>query len=235
MSTHINAKKEDISKTVLMSGDPLRVKYIAEKYLDDYKLVCDVRNMFGYTGFYKGKRITIMSHGMGIPSCGIYTYELFNDYDVDNIIRLGTAGSYIKELDLNDIVLVSDSYSDSIYGKNLNNYEEDIISSSEEINKKIEDISKEQGILIKKARVYSTDNFYTNDNISSIMVDKYNCDAVEMETFALFNNAKYFNKKAACILTISDSFVTKGELTSIEREQGLDKMITLGLDTAITL
>lgn len=235
MSIHINAKKEDIAKVVLMSGDPLRVKYIAENYLEDYKLVSNVRNMLGYTGFYKGKRVTIMSHGMGIPSCGIYSYELYNDYDVDTIIRLGTAGSYTKELNLNDLVLVTESYSDSTYGKNLNNYSEDIVSPSVDINNKLIELSKEQGITLNNVRVYSTDNFYTKDDISNIMREEYKCSAVEMESFALFYNAKFFNKKCACLLTISDSLITNDQLSSEERENGLNKMISLGLDSILKI
>lgn len=235
MGIHMNAKKEDISKLVLMCGDPLRAKYITEKYLDNYKLVTDVRGMLGFTGYYNGKRITVMAHGMGIPSCGIYTYELFNDYDVDVIIRVGTAGSYVEDLKVNDIVLVNESYSDSVYSKVFNNEEINIINSDEELNSIIEDNSKKEGIILKKARVYTTDNFYTVSDISQNMVNNYLCKAVEMESYVLFYNAKYFNKKSACLLTISDSFVSKEELSSEEREKKLDDMIVLGLKTLSSL
>ena len=235
MSTHINANKGDIAPLVLMSGDPLRVKYIAEKYLEDYKLVNSVRNMYAYTGNYKGKRITVMAHGMGIPSCGIYTYELFNEYDVQTIIRLGTAGSYTKNINVSDIVLVTESYSDSVYAYNLNSYTQRNISSTKEINDIIEETSKEKGIIIKRAKVYSSDNFYTEKDITKIMNEKYECDAVEMESFALFYNAKFFNKKAGCILTISDSFITNNSLSSLEKEKKLDEMIILGLESIIKL
>ena len=235
MSTHIKSNKGDIAPLVIMSGDPLRVKYIAEKYLEDYKLVNEVRNIYAYTGNYKGKRITVMAHGMGIPSCGIYTYELFNDYDVESIIRLGTAGSYSKDLNINDIVLVTESYSDSVYAYDLNGYTQRNIKSNEEINTVIGEISSKEGIIIKRAKVYSTDNFYTKNDISKIMNEKYGCDAVEMESFALFYNAKYFNRKASCLLTISDSFITHEELSSEERERKLDEMIELGLESIIKL
>lgn len=235
MSVHINAKKEDIASRVIMSGDPFRVKYIAEKYLSDYKVINTVRGMLGYTGYYKNERITVMSHGMGIPSAGIYTYELYNEFNVESIIRLGTAGSYDEDYNINDIVLVISSYSNSVYALNLDGYKESIIDSSKEINEKIEEISNKKGILLKKARVHSTDNFYTKNNITDYMRDEKKCSLVEMESFALFNNARFFNKKASCILTVSDSFITKEELSSEERESKLNKMIELGLDSLISL
>ena len=235
MSTHIEAKKEDVSNKVLMSGDPLRIKYIAENYLDNYKEINNVRGMLGYTGFYKGERITIMSHGMGIPSAGIYTYELYNDYDVDYILRLGTAGSYDDNYNVNDIILVNESYSDSVYALNLDNYKDSIVNSSEKINKKIEELSNKEGIILKKARVYSTDNFYTKEDVSNKMTNEKGCSLVEMETFAIFNNARLFNKDASALLTVSNSFITNDELTKEERERKLNVMIELGLETLISL
>ena len=235
MSTHIGANKEDIANRVIMSGDPLRVKYITEKYLDNYKLINEVRGMLGYTGYYKGERITVMAHGMGIPSAGIYTYELFNDYDVDYIIRLGTAGSYDANFNVNDLAIVKDSYSDSVYENNLDGSDYETIESSEKINDKIKEIAKEKNINIKEARVYSADNFYTKDDITDEMREEHGCSLVEMESFAIFSNARVFKKEASCILTISDSFITHEELSSEEREKKLDEMIELGLDTIISL
>jgi len=235
MSTHIGANKEDISNKVIMSGDPLRVKYIAEKYLEKYKLINEVRGMLGYTGYYKGERITVMSHGMGIPSAGIYTYELFNDYNVDYIIRLGTAGSYDKNFNVNDVAIVKDSYSDSVYENNLDGSDYETIESSKIINDRIKEIAKEKNIDLKEARVYSADNFYTEEDISKKMKKEHGCSLVEMESFAIFSNARVFNKNASCLLTVSDSFITHEELTSEEREKKLDDMIELGLDTIISL
>ena len=235
MSTHIGANKEDISKLVLICGDPLRSKYIAENFLDDYKIVNEVRGMYGYTGYYNGKRISVMSHGMGIPSAGIYTHELFEDYDVDTIIRIGTAGSYVEELKVNDIVLVTESYSDTVYDEVFNNVDVKNTKSTEEINDLIEDKAKEKGIVLKKAKVYTTDNFYTEEDISKKMIEEYGCKAVEMESYIVFYNANYFNKKSACLLTISDSFVSDEELSSEEREKKLDDMIKLGLETLSSL
>lgn len=235
MSIHIEAKKDDIAKKVIISGDPLRIKYMAEKYLSDYKLINSIRGMLGFTGFYKGERITLMSHGMGIPSIGIYTYELFNDYDVDYILRLGTAGSYDKNYSVNDLALVLESFSYSNYALKLDGYNKNIISSNEKMNEKIEEIAKKKGIILKEARVYTTDNFYTKEDITDEMRDEKKCSLVEMESFALFNNARFFNKKAACILTVSDSFITKDILKAHDLERKLDEMIELGLDSLILL
>ncbi|MBQ3474737.1 MAG: purine-nucleoside phosphorylase [Bacilli bacterium] len=235
MSTHIGANKEDISNLVLICGDPLRSKYIAENYLDDYKLVNEVRGMYGYTGFYKGKRISVMSHGMGIPSAGIYTYELFNEYDVDVMIRLGTAGSYTNELEVSDLLLVTESYSDTVYDDNLEGQNIDTISSNKDLNNIIEETSKKMGILLKKGKVYSSDNFYTKEDIFEEMKTKHRCMAVEMESYVVFLTAKHFNKKSACVLTISDSFVSKKQLTSEEREKKLDDMIRIGLESLSSL
>lgn len=235
MTAHINAKKEDIAKIVIMAGDPLRVKYIAENYLTDVKLVNTVRNMNAYTGYYKGKRLTVFSHGIGIPSMGIYSYELYNFYDVDVIIRIGTAGSYTEKLNLKDLVLVKESYSASSYAKNLYNENNNILYPNKEITEKIGEIANKNQINILESRIFSTDIFYTKDDITDKMREDFKCDAVEMETFGLFANAKFLGKKAAAILTISDSFITKDEITSEEREESLDKMIKLALETALIL
>ena len=235
MSIHIEAKKEDISKKVLVCGDPLRCKFIAEKYLKDYKCINKVRNMLGFTGYYNNELITVMSHGMGNPSMGIYSYELFNDYDVDVIIRIGTAGSYSEDIKVNDIVLATISYSDSIYNYNSDGDKSNINKSSESVDNIIINESKKHNIYLKNIKVYSSDVFYTKEDISKKMKEEYNCGAVEMETFALFKNANIFNKKASCLLTISDSFVSNDILTQEQRETGLSKMIELALDSIITL
>lgn len=235
MSIHIEAKKEDISKKVIVCGDPLRCKFIAEKYLKDYKCINKVRNMLGFTGYYNNELITVMSHGMGNPSMGIYSYELFNDYDVDVIIRIGTAGSYSKDIKVNDIVLATISYSDSIYNYNSDGDKSNINKSNEFVDNIIMDESKKHNIALKNIKVYSSDVFYTKEDISKKMKEEYNCDAVEMETFALFKNANIFNKKASCLLTISDSFVSNDILTKEQREKGLSKMIELALDSINSL
>lgn len=234
MTPHNEAKLDEIAKTVLMPGDPLRAKFIAETYLTDYKLVNSVRNMYAYTGLYKNKLVTIMASGMGIPSIGIYSYELYDKYNVENIIRIGSMGAYSDSLNLYDTVLVNDSYSLSSYAKVMDNYDKNIISSSIELNKKIEEISNNLNKKLIKGRIYSSDCFYDNADIQDLYNNK-NCLGVEMESFGLFYNAYKLGKKAACILTVSDNLVTKEETTPIERQNAFKDMIEIALNTAINL
>lgn len=231
MTPHINANEGDIAETVLMPGDPLRAKYIAKTYLKDYKTVNTVRNMLGYTGYYNGKRVTVMASGMGIPSIGIYSYELYKFYGVENIIRIGTAGSYKEDLKLYDIVLATSSHSESSYAKVLDGDNEKIVNASPALTKKIETTAKSMDIEIRKVRVNSTDAFYNETEVPTLMVAKYGCEAVEMEAFALFHNARHLKKKAACLLTISDNLITGEKTTSEERETKLDQMIKIALET----
>ena len=233
MTPHNEAKKEDIAKTVIMPGDPLRAKYIAEKYLDDYKLVNSVRNVLAYTGFYKGKRLTIMASGMGMPSIGIYSYELYKFYDVDNIIRVGSAGAYSKDINLYDVVLVNESYSMSSYAK-MQGYDKDIVESSEYINNKIREVASSSNKKILEGKVHSTDVFYIDQDINDFYYNK-KCLCTEMESYALFYNALKLNKNAACLLTISDNLETHEETTSEERQTSFNEMIELALDAAICL
>lgn len=231
---HIESKLEDIAKIVLMPGDPKRAEYIAKNYLTDIKLVNEVRGMTAYTGYYENKRITIFPSGMGIPSMSIYSHELFNFYDVDCIIRIGTMGAYIEELNIGDVVLATKSYTDSSYDKIVDNYRNSYLSSSEEINKNILDSAKELGIEVKTGTVYTSDVFYTPVDYKKIQKD-HNVIGVEMESFSLFQEAKLANKKGAAIFTISDSFVKKEELTSEEREKNLDNMIKIALKTSLKI
>lgn len=235
MTPHIEAEIGSIAKTVLMPGDPLRAEAIANKYLENVKLVNKVRNMYAYTGTYKGKEITIMASGMGMPSIGIYSYELYKEYGVENIIRIGSAGSYVKELDLYDLLLVDSSYSDSTYAKVQSGDLEEIEYSNNDLNDIIKSTAKELNITLKEGRVYSSDVFYKEDNNYIDLVDRYETVAVEMESFALFHNAKVLNKKATCLLTISDSLITKKETTSIERQNNFNEMAELALESAIKL
>lgn len=233
MTAHNEANLNEIAKTVLMPGDPLRAKYIAETYLKNVKLVNQVRGMLAYTGIYKDKEITVMASGMGMPSIGIYSYELYKFYNVDNIIRIGSAGSYVEELNVKDLVLVDNAFSDSSFAYVQNGYLLDHISSDEKLNQVIKDTAHDKKINLKIANIYSSDVFYHDKEVA--FAKKNNLKAVEMESFALFHNAKILNKKAACILTISDSFVTKEELTSEERQNSLNNMIVLALESAIKL
>lgn len=231
MTPHIAAKKDDIASTVLMPGDPLRAKFIAETYLKDYKLVNDVRGMLGYTGTYNGKRVTIMASGMGIPSIAIYSYELYKFYDVDTIIRVGSCGAYTDKLNLYDVILTLAAFSESSYAYNQSGYSAKILNANESINEKIRLTAKEKSINIIEGTIHSSDVFYKeNDNFKELYA-KYNCIAVEMESFALFHNANILNKKAACLLTVSDNLVTKEETTSEERQISFTKMIELALES----
>lgn len=231
MTEHIEAKLGEIAKTVIMPGDPLRAKMIAEKYLIDYKLVNQTRNIFAYTGYYNGKEVTVMASGMGMPSIGIYSYELYKFYNVENIIRVGTAGAYTKDLNLYDTVLALDSYSDSSYGLIQNGDCNNIIEGSNELNNKIIESATKLNINLIKGRLYSSDVFYKENDNYIEYVNKYNCIACEMESFALFHNAKVLGKNAACLVTISNSLVD-GSTTSAEtRQNAFTKMIEIALNT----
>ena len=234
MSTvHNEAKNEDIAKTVIMPGDPLRCKYIAEKYLTNYKLVNNVRGMLAYTGYYKDKKITIMAHGMGCPSIGIYSYELFKFYDVDEIIRIGSCGAITKKVPLRSVILVNKVYSKSNYAIIHNNDKRKTLSGSKELNEKIINTANNKNIKLYNSNVYCTDCFYTDIENYDLLYKNHGCVAVEMESFALFHNADILNKKASCILTVSDNVLTKEELSSLERQNSFDEMITLALDSTL--
>lgn len=232
-TAHNKANPGDIAKTVLMSGDPLRIKKIAEKYLDNPKLVNDVRNIYAYTGTYNGKEVTVMAHGMGIPSMGIYAYELFKFYDVDKIIRLGSCGAYSPDLNLLDIILVNESYTESNFAYELNNENVNTVSSSTRLNNKLKESASKLGINIVEGNVMSTDCFdwYVKD--INVLLDRLPKDliAAEMESFALFYLAKQFNKEASCLLTVVDSHYKKEELSAEDRESKLDKMSLIALES----
>lgn len=231
---HNAANKGDIAKTVLMPGDPLRAKFIAETFLENPVLFNTVRNMFGYTGTYKGHRVSVMGSGMGQPSIGIYSYELYKEYDVENIIRIGSAGSYVEDVKVYDVVLVDKAYSESSYAKVQSGYDKDIAYPTKELNDILEAAADKLAIPIIKTGTHSSDVFYReggNDYIKPI-VDK-GCVCVEMESFALFNNARVLNKKAACLLTISDSFVSDEITTAQERQSSFTKMMQIALEGAV--
>lgn len=236
-TAHNKANMGDIAKTVIMSGDPLRIKKIAETYLDNAKLVNDIRNIYAYTGTYKGKEVTLMAHGMGIPSMGIYAYELFKFYNVEKIIRLGSCGAYSKDINLLDIILVDNSYTESNFSYTLNNEYVSLASSSTNLNDKIEAVSKKENIKIIKGNVCSSDCFDWYMSDLSKFLDRLpkdlNIIAAEMESFALFYLAKEFNKEAACLLTVVDSHAKKEELSADDRQNSIDKMTILALESIL--
>jgi len=236
MSTvHIESKENEIAKVVLMPGDPKRSEYIAKNFLRDYKLVNDVRGMRAYTGYYKDKLVTVFPSGMGCPSMGIYSYELFKYYGVENIIRIGSCGGYSEKLKLKDVILVTGSYSESVYGQALDNNLDKLVNSNNELNSVIQDVAKEQDIEIVKGNIYCGDAFYEADyDYKERCLDK-EVLGIEMETFALFNNARHFGKKATSLLTVSDLFFSSDKLTSDERERNLNEMIVLALESCLKL
>ena len=234
MSVHIESNKDDIAETVLMPGDPKRCEYIARKFLANAILINNVRGMTGYTGYYKSKKITVFPSGMGNPSMGIYSDELFKEYDVNNIIRIGTMGAYTN-LNLKDIVLVTNSVTNSNYGKFLCNYPNININGSIELNSVIESTAATLNLKINKGNIYSSDVFYEQNNDFNDKVNKYAVLGVEMESFALFTNANLLGKRASTILMVSDSFLSSDKLSSLEREQGLDNLITLALETCLKI
>lgn len=231
---HISAPDGAFAKTVLMPGDPLRAKFIADNFLTDAECVTSVRNVLGYTGLYKGQRVSVMASGMGIPSIGIYSHELFSGYGVENIIRIGSAGSYVERLKVMDVVIAESAYSDSSYAKVLTGTDEKLLKPSPVINAMIEQKAKELGFDLKTGVVHSSDVFYSEETWQSIAA-RTGSDCVEMESFGLFCNANLLGKQAACLLTISDSFTDHVELTAEERQNNFRTMMTLALETAIAL
>ncbi len=235
MSVHIKANKGDIAKIVLQPGDPLRAKYIADNFLTDVKLVSETRNMYYFTGFYKGKEISVGASGMGIPSIGIYSYELFTEFEVDTIIRIGTCGAYTTGLEVFDLLNVENAASESTYAKFAWEIDQDLIPNQGGVFSLINETAKDLSLRIKPTNIHSSDIFYRkNQNIPEIAT-KYNCSAVEMEAFALFANAKYLGKNAATILTVSDVIPTGKFISAEEREKALKPMMELSLETAIKL
>ena len=240
MSTpHNEANIGEIAKTVVMPGDPLRAKYIAENFLEDYKLVNSVRGMYAYTGTYKGKELTIMAHGMGMPSIGIYCYELYKIYGVENIIRIGSCGAYLPELKLFDIVLSENVFSESNFALTLNNEDCHIVTANAELNNIIVDTAKETNINIHVVNTVCTDCFdvYMTDvnQFLDRVPEGFNPTSAEMEAFALFYVAKILNKKAACLMSVVDSKYIKDIATPEERQTGLNNMIKLALDSSLKI
>ena len=230
---HNQAEIGQIAKTVLMPGDPLRAKLVAEKFLENPVQFNTVRNMFGYTGTYKGKALSVMGSGMGIPSIGIYAYELFKFYGVETIIRIGSTGAYVEDLELFDTILVDSAYSESTYALMQSGDPEKIQYPNPELNDKLRASAKKLGINIREGRILSSDVFYheenTLDKVNQI-VKEQNIIGAEMESFGLFSTAKALKKKAACLLTVSDSIVNHVETTSQERQSSLLNMIRIALE-----
>jgi len=219
-----------------MPGDPLRARFIAETYLEDAREFNHVRGMLGYTGRYHGKPVSVMGSGMGMPSIGIYSYELFTVYGVENIIRIGSAGAYAA-LKLFDVLLVTEAWSESSFARQQNGFAGDVIKPSPALVSSLRASAEARGVPLAEGRVHSSDVFYHDDPPGAMPAwrrarDDHNCLAVEMESFALFHNAAVTGKNAACLLTISDVIGSKAETTAEERERCFTRMMEIALDAA---
>lgn len=234
---HNQAELHDIAETVLMPGDPLRAEYIAKTYLEHPMKFNTVRNMLGYTGIYKGKKISVMGSGMGMPSIGIYSYELYKFYGVENIIRIGSAGAYTDQLHIFDLVLAESAWSESTFALAQSGNCDDVQLPSIKLNQTIQQCAQQLGKKLCVDRIHSSDVFYHEENVDGHeeFFTKHGCVCVEMESFALFHNAQILGKKAACLLTISDSLVTHAATTAKERETSFANMMEVALESALHL
>ena len=231
---HNNAEIGQIAKNVIMPGDPNRAKLIAEKYLENYKLVSDVRGIYAFTGTYKNKEVTIMASGMGMPSIGIYSYELFKFYNVENIIRIGSCGAMVPELDLFDVILCQKVFTEGNYALTLASENCHIVEPSKILNEKIINTAKEKNQKLIVGNTVCTEVFdeyiIDLDGYKSRIPADFHPISAEMEAFALLYNAYKLGKNASCLMTVVDSTFKKVHATSEEREQGLSKMIELALE-----
>ena len=234
-TAHINAEPGDFASTVLMPGDPLRAKLIAEKYLENAVLVNDVRGVQGYTGPYKGKRVSVMASGMGMPSIGIYSYELFKFFGVNNIIRVGSAGALKDDIHVRDIVIGMGCSTDSNFAANYNLPGTLAPLCSYEMMSKCVECAEEMGATYHVGNLLSSDVFYTDDEGANERWARMGVMAVEMEGAALYMNAARLNKNALVICTVSNHIITGEETTAEERQNSFGEMITLALETAYKL
>jgi len=233
MSIHINAAPEDIAKIVLMPGDPLRAKFIAEKYLTEAKQVSNTRNVLYYTGNFQGKRITVGASGMGCPSIGIYSFELYTEYGVDAIIRIGTCGAYTTDLKVYDLINVKAAASESTFAQFAWGIEGELIPQQGDLFELINKTAEEKKQSLISCNIHSSDIFYRKDKGIPAVAEKHNCLAVEMEAFALFANAQHLGKKAATLLTVSDVIPTHEFISADQREKALLPMMELALETSL--
>ena len=235
MSVHIHAQPGEIAPIVLMPGDPLRAKYMADRFLENAQLVSQTRNIFFYTGNYQGRRISIGASGMGCPSIGIYSFELFNEYDVNCIIRIGTCGAYTTKLKLYELVNVERAYSESTYAQYAFGFTGDHMYHEGPAYAVINEIAEAKGIPLQKGPIHSSDIFYRASKGTPEIAERNECMAVEMEAFALYANARYLGKSAATLLTVSDIIPTQEQISAEQREKSLLPMMELALATAVQL
>ena len=229
---HITAKLGDFADTVLMPGDPLRSKFIAENFLENATLVNNVRGVNGYTGYYKGKRVSVMASGMGQPAIGIYSYELYNFYDVKNISRIGSCGSFDKDLHAKDIIIAMGACTNGNYAMQYNLPGTFCPIADFDLVRRAAEICEREGVNYKVGNIFSSDTFYDDAN-SGMQWAKMGVLGVEMESAALYCNAARAGKKALCICTVSDSFIYPEENTTAEeRQNSFTKMMEIALELA---
>lgn len=230
---HINAEKGDFADVVLMPGDPLRAKYIAETYLNDIKQVCDVRNMFGYTGTYKTRRISVMGHGMGIPSCSIYAKELITEFDVQKIIRVGSCGAVRADVNLRDVVIGMGACTDSAVNRSrFGGYDFAAIADFG-MTQALVEAAKAHNVEAKVGNLFSADLFYTPQPEMFDVMDKYGILGVEMEAAGIYGVAAEFGAKAAAICTVSDHIKKGEQTTSAERQTTFNEMMVIALESVL--
>lgn len=235
MSIHISAKPGEIAKHILMPGDPLRAKYIADNYLMNAKLVSSTRNIFFYTGTFQGREITVGASGMGCPSIGIYSFELFTEYEAECIIRIGTCGAYTQKLKLFDLINAEYACSESTYAECAFSYTKDRFKHQGNAYDVINETAKAMSQPVITGTIHSGDVFYRQGKGKPEIVKKYKALAAEMEAFALFSNARFLKKTAACLLTVSDIIPTHEKISADEREKALQPMIELALGSVVKM
>lgn len=230
-TAHNEAEKGEIARIVLMPGDPLRARHIAQTYLDQPVQFNAVRGMLGYTGEYRGRKVSVMGSGMGMPSIGIYSYELFCFYDVDAIIRVGSAGAYVSELNLFDLVLADSAWSESTYALAQSGESQDVQQPDPQLNEIIRSAAHKLQVPLHEGRIHSSDVFY-HEQDELARYRSHGCVCVEMESFALFHNARVCGKQAACLLTISDSLISGAQTSAAQRERAFGQMMETALESA---
>ncbi|MRH44760.1 purine-nucleoside phosphorylase [Aquibacillus halophilus] len=234
MSVHIGAKTGDIADKILLPGDPLRAKYIAENFLENVTCYNEVRGMYGYTGTYKGEKVSVQGTGMGVPSISIYVNELIQSYDVQKLIRVGTCGAIQKDVQVRDVILASTSTTDSQMNRMVFGGVDFAPNADFQLLKNAYDTGIEKGLELKVGNVFTSDSFYRDNGLELFhLLAKYNVLAVEMETTALYTLAAKFNRQALSVLTVSDHILTGEETSSEERQTTFNEMIEVSLETAI--
>lgn len=233
MSVHIGAKENEIAETVLLPGDPLRAKYIAENFLENAVCYNEVRGMLGFTGTYKGKRVSVQGTGMGIPSISIYVNELMQSYGVQNLIRVGTCGAIQQDVRVRDIIIAMSASTDSAVNRIRFNGIDFAPTANFDLLKKAYDTASSRGLAVKVGNVFTSDTFYNEDKESIKRWADYQILALEMETAALYTLAAKFNRKALSILTVSDHVITGEETSAEERQTTFNDMIHVALDSLL--